>query len=79
MAIPDEIQRLCNEVPWPPGGLRAGPATDRQIAAAEIRIGRPFPRQFREFLKYLNGPCIGPGGILGIEVAVEGLDRKSVV
>ena len=74
MPVPNEIQRLCSPVPWPPGGPRAGPATDDQIATAEVRVGRRFPSQFREFLKYLNGPCIGPGGILGVEAAREGLD-----
>jgi len=72
MAVPDEIRALCDAVPWPPDEPRPSGATDKQIEAAEMRMGIKFPPEFRAFLCYLNGPRIGPGGILGV-----GVDRAA--
>lgn len=79
MPVPAEIQELCRAVAWPPDETRVDPATDQQIESAEKYIGILFPTEWREFLRFLNGPCIGPGGILGIETKRPALDLRYVL
>lgn len=66
MPVPHEIKALCNAVSWPPDSSHPEGASDEQIESAEARNGTRFPSKFRDFLGYLNGPRIGPGGILGV-------------
>ena len=79
MSVPVEIQKLCEVVPWPPDEARVGPATEDQIRSAETVFGTEFPAQWREFLQYLNGPCIGPGGVLGVDAERSALDFGRVL
>lgn len=74
MAIPAEIYEWCRSVPWPPEEPSVEPASVKEISNAETRLGFTFPLEFREFLGYLNGPCIGPGGIFGVKPQRSNLD-----
>jgi len=71
------ISELLAEVPKPPGeGLPPGLA-DADLQAFSERTGIPLPPDFAQWLKFSNGPCVGPGGVFGIGTSRSALDIES--
>jgi len=52
-----------------PEGLSA-----KEVLGAEQRIGISLPEELIKWLSISNGPCVGPGGIAGINPGKIGLD-----
>lgn len=77
--IPVEIVRFCDAVDWPPGEPRPAGATQQEIQSAEVELGFQLPLQLRQFLEFLNGPCMGPGGIFGVRTPRRDLDILGIL
>lgn len=78
MSVPEDIQRLASQVPSPPGEPLPPGASDDEIDAFSKRTGVQVPTDLREWWKFTNGPCIGPGGMYGIRPQREHLDLEGV-
>jgi hypothetical protein len=74
MAVPIDIQRLVFEVPSPPGEPLAEGTSDEEIHRFSVRTGVSIPAELEQWLRFTNGPCIGPGGIYGISPRRRNLD-----
>jgi SMI1 / KNR4 family (SUKH-1) len=66
MTIQEEVMRLAAQVPGPPGEPLPPGLSDAEIEGFTRRTGLPVPPELREWLRFTNGPCIGPGGLFGI-------------
>lgn len=73
----NRIKELITQSPAPPEGIPGG-TTLGAIDAFTNRTGVNVPEDMREWLQLSNGPCIGPGGIYGIETAREELDIEFI-
>jgi hypothetical protein len=76
MGIEDEVVRLAAEVPGPPGEPLPPGVTDADIESFAQRTGLLVPPELQEWLRFTNGPCIGPGGVYGIRPLREHLDME---
>ena len=79
MPVPENIRHLCQAVPWPPEGVLVEGAAAAQLSAATQQLPFSLPPELQDFLSFLNGPCIGPGGILGIQTTRPALDLLIVL
>jgi len=79
MSIKEEVRALCSQAVWPPEEPSVPSATNEEIVDAEASLRMSFPPELREFLLFLNGPCIGPGGIFGISTKREYLDIRRIL
>lgn len=70
----EKIRVLLQRVPKPPGELLPEPATDEKLDSFEKRSGIKLPIDLRKWFKVTNGPCVGPGGLYGIENSQSHLD-----
>ena len=64
--IQDEVRRLAKIVPREPGVPLPPGASDGQIDGFLHRTGLEIPPEVREWLRFTNGPPIGPGGDFGL-------------
>ena len=62
----EQISELLDQVPKPPEDSIPTGVTDEEIAQFEERTGLAVPAVFRSWLRFTNGPCVGPGGFYGI-------------
>lgn len=77
----DDLSRivdLLNEVPRAPGKRLPSGLMEETIAGFEERTGLTLPPEHREVLRRSNGPCVGPGGIFGIQPATSFLDIEQL-
>jgi hypothetical protein len=74
----DGAMELLAALPLPPGEKLPGGASRSTIAEAEQRLGVAFPAAFRQWLTLCNGPCVGPGGVFGVETEKDFLDVEHV-
>jgi len=79
MQLPNDVRALCFAVEWPPEEPTVDGATEEQIKSAEDTLGIIMPREFRCFLAFLNGPCIGPGGLFGVETRSPRSDIRAIL
>ena len=61
-----EVEVLLREVPGPPGEPIPAGASPRELDDLETGRGFRIPPLLRIWLATSNGPCVGPGGIVGI-------------
>jgi cell wall assembly regulator SMI1 len=73
----DRIKELVFACPAPTEGIPAG-TTLEVIRAFTSRTGVTVPNDMRDWLQLTNGPCVGPGGLYGIQTAREELDIESM-
>jgi hypothetical protein len=66
MTMQEEVMRLAVLVPGPPGEPLPPGLTEAEIEDFARRTGLPIPPDLGEWLRFTNGPCIGPGGLFGI-------------
>ena len=66
MTIEDEVLRLATIAPREPGSLLPLGATDEAILRFEVVQVVPIPREVAAWLRFSDGPNIGPGGINGL-------------
>jgi SMI1 / KNR4 family (SUKH-1) len=66
MSLRDEVRRLATIVPREPGTALPPGASDLQIEDFSLTWGVPIPPEVREWLRFTDGPRIGPGGVYGL-------------
>jgi hypothetical protein len=66
MSLRDEVRRLATLVPREPGTDLPPGASDARIEEFSITRRVPIPPEVREWLRFTDGPCIGPGGVYGL-------------
>ena len=79
MSLEEELKQLVFQVPSPPNEQLPRGATEEAVSAFEGRTGLAVPARLREWLRFINGPCIGPGGLLGIGTHRSSLDIEEVL
>lgn len=79
MNIRDEVRELLAKVPAPPDESIPSGVTDEQLAQFEESHGITIPHLLREWLSMANGPCVGPGGIVGISTKRDSQDAASIL
>ena len=79
MNFAEEVKRLAREVSRPPAAQLPAGATDEAAFAFEKRTGLALPPSLREWLEFMNSPCIGPGGLLGIDSPQSWLNIETVL
>lgn len=79
-AIPKaEVLALLAKVPAPPEDETPAGATEQQLAEFEKRMGVTVPPKLRSWLLVCNGPCVGPGGVFGINTQRKSQDIEHVL
>ena len=73
------IRDLLHIVPRPPEAAIPEGLSDYDLDAFVQRTGIDLPNELREWLKISNGPCVGPGGLLGIRPERKALDIELVL
>jgi len=66
MNLEEEVKQLVRRVGLPPEEQLPEGTTEEAILAFEARTGLIVPASLRKWLRFVNGPCVGPGGVLGI-------------
>jgi hypothetical protein len=79
MNLVEQVRHLASRVPSPPNEPLPKGVSDDVISAFELRIGLAVPASLRELLQFVNGPCIGPRGLLGIATLRSSLDIEDVL
>jgi len=79
MSVEAEVKRLIVQVPAPPNEQAAAGTTGDAISAFERRTGLVVPASLAEWLRFANGACVGPGGLLGIRPQRASLDIEGVL
>ncbi len=79
MSIRKEVLELLTKVPVPPEDSTPAGVTDEQLNQFEATNGITIPRLLREWLLMANGPCVGPGGVVGITTKRESQDAESIL
>lgn len=75
----NDVIVMMREAPMPPGeGLPAG-VSETEIAECEQRLGMTLPPSLQSWLRACNGPCVGPGGIFGIQPRRKDLDMERIL
>ena len=64
--LQDEVLRLATIVPREPGVPLPAGASDDEIDGFVQRTGLAIPSDVRGWLRFTNGPRIGPGGVYGL-------------
>lgn len=67
--IKGEVMCLLSQLPGPPGEFLPTGANESEILDVESALGFRMPPKYRDWLTACNGPCVGPGGIVGINTA----------
>ncbi len=60
------IMSMIRRLPYPPGEDIPPGATETEIEALEKDLGFTVPAALKEWLSVCDGPCVGAGGIMGI-------------
>jgi len=71
-----KIHKLLTEVPQPPEESLPAGISDRECDSFEERTGIHLPDDVRQWLEVSNGPCVGPGGLYGIQPQRPHLDME---
>ncbi len=78
-SLKQEVLRLLAKVPAPPNaGIPSGVLGSR-LEPFEQRTGLKVPTNLRDWLTTCNGPCVGPGGVYGIEPEREAFDIEQLM
>jgi hypothetical protein len=78
MKVPEEIEELLYKVPRPPNDTLPAGISDQEIDEFAGRANVDVPDQLRAWLNFTNAPCVGPGGMMGINAARSSLDIEKV-
>ena len=78
MTLLEEVLHLATLVPGPPDEPLPAGIPDAEIDSFSRRTGIAIPSELRDWLRFTNGPCIGPGGIFGIHPRREHLDIEGI-
>lgn len=70
---------LLSELPGPPGEPLPAGASESDISDIEAALGIRMPEKYRKWLTACNGPCVGPGGTVGIKNARTSQDLATVL
>ena len=79
MNIKEEVRDLLTKVPAPPEDAIPHGAADEHLAQFETTSGITIPNLLREWLTIANGPCVGPGGLVGINTKRDSQDAASIL
>ena len=66
MSTLNYVVSMLAELELPPGEVIPPGIDPADLSDAEARIGFRLPSDFRTWLLTTNGPCVGPGGVVGI-------------
>lgn len=78
-ALRREVMRMAAELERPPEDAALPPGTtDAEMDAFEARTGVTVPPELREWLRFTNGPLVGPGGVYGIRTGRDFPDTEAV-
>lgn len=72
-----KLSSVLANVPQPPGESLPSGASDAELNSFSDRTGIVLPNEFRQWLKFTNGACVGPGGLFGIRTALPFLDIET--
>jgi cell wall assembly regulator SMI1 len=75
----ETILKLVGQSVFPPGETVPAGATPAQIERLENSLGFHVPNELRAWLRNCNGPCIGAGGIAGVETKRRAQDIGSIL
>lgn len=78
MDIREEVRELLTKISVSPEDSATTGVTDEQLTLFEITNGMTIPRLLREWLLMANGPCVGPGGLVGISTKRDSQDAASI-
>jgi len=79
MADFQQIRDMLARLPQPTDEALPSGTTDEVINGAQTAMGVRFPESFREWLKISNGPCVGPGGMFGVQTQRRSLDIEELL
>ncbi|MCE2754248.1 MAG: SMI1/KNR4 family protein [Pirellula sp.] len=74
----EHVVAILPELEKPPGESIPSGLGQADVDGVESRIGFSLPGSFRTWLKTTNGPCVGPGGIVGVDTARELQNLESI-
>ena len=74
MAVSIEVAELLDKVPRPPGQVIPPGIEEARIVAFQERTGITLPEELVCWLRFTNGPLVGPGGIFGVRPVPEVVD-----
>jgi hypothetical protein len=74
----ERVTELLRLVPSPPGEELPAGITAPRVRAVANRLRTRFPEELVEWLGVSNGPCVGPGGLFGVETGRDFLDIEYV-
>lgn len=74
-----EVIELLHRMPLPPGESLPSPVTVEAIAEFESNTKLRLPDGLRRWLLVTNGPCVGPGGVMGIGVRRQSFDIEKLL
>lgn len=78
LKIKDEVLALLRRVPAPPEDSLPAGTSDAALQEAESAYGITFPPKLRDWLSTSNGACVGPGGLVGIDVNRDSHDLGAI-
>jgi len=73
-----EVLNLLHRVLSPPDEAIPSGIPEETISEFEERLEIKVPSKFREWLTTCNGPCVGPGGLMGIRTLRRDLDIETI-
>ena len=76
--VKEDVLGLLLRVPAPPGETLPRGVSETILRAAEHRHGITFPSKLREWALTMNGPCVGPGGLVGIATPRRSQDLDAI-
>jgi len=79
MNLIEDVMSLLGRVPAPPEDSMPVGLSTEQIEEFEASQGFKIPDRLREWLSTANGPCIGPGGIVGLGTKRSSQDASRIL
>ncbi len=79
MTDKDRILELLVSVPKGPWQMLPEGATAEQLNAFSQRTGIQLPSELSSWLSISNGPCVGRGGLFGVETRRESCDIYQIL
>ncbi|MCP4536461.1 MAG: SMI1/KNR4 family protein [Chloroflexi bacterium] len=73
-----EVLALLRKVPAPPEDSLPAGASNAALQDAESTNGILFPPKLRDWLSTSNGACVGPGGLVGIDINRDSHDLAAI-
>ena len=74
----EDVIAILPKLERPPGERIPDGLAQIEIDSIECRIGFQLPSLFRKWLMTTNGPCVGPGGIVGAKTPRELQNLESI-